>query len=765
MVWKYLWALSGLCLSLAGVAETYCVSAKKGDDAAAGTSWKEPLRSLSEALDRAKSGDVILLTVGSYYTGMSSFHINDSLTLIGGYTGEEGEGAEPAANTQLKTLLLPSSKVRCRVLVIGSHETPNIKVLIRNLTVTEGDATEDTFACRGGGIFNYADTELRDVEVLDNRASLSEEKEGWGGGIYNCLGRLTLTGNSVVSNNIASSSGVDAGWGGGIYNEEGQLVISGPVSVSNNIASWYGGIGLGGGIYNDEGTLLLDGQVKIYANVACKGGGTGGVLPPVMDGFGGFGGGILNHGANAETVVNDAIIFENYAIADGGNGFPAYGGGIHNENGGKLSVFFPSIVRDNVATAGTGNGHGGGISSVREGSRLTVTGTVERNTAVLNTSAPSHGYGGGIYCGETAESEASFIAFGRSAVIYNNVATTGIGKTFENGVYPNLTHTVILKSTPYVSLSYGSGCYEVPDGANFDVTASLHTGSFPTGKAAIIVNGQSSFIDKETTGPVAVPGLQNIKEDKVVEAGIFFRIFIKSTDFVETELLVGEYEVFAEEPFDFIFTVAEGHRDLIRVNVDGNMYEPESLGNGKYRYRYVVTSSTKESTYISPALPFTLSFLEYPANVSISFREKLLTNPAEPLSVAAGDNLSIKIDAGSLTSGQLKAYVNGQQANLFPTEVANNFELSFGTVKGNMEVRLVAVNLSTAPSPQFSGTQFTVSAQGLKIETPDIRTVSIYALTGELKVKRAIHGTAFIPLTKGIYIIETEGTVSRVIVR
>ncbi|MDR3129907.1 MAG: hypothetical protein LBU03_06705 [Tannerellaceae bacterium] len=759
MVWRYLWVLSGLSLSLMGFAETYHVAAKKGDDVAAGTSWKEPLRSLGEALNRAGSGDVILLTVGTYYTGLSSFHINDNLTLIGGYTGEESEGAEPT-NQAFRTILKPSYDIRCRVFLIGSYENPNIQVLIRNLTITGGDATGDTLARCGGGIYNYADTELRDVEVRDNKASFGEE-EGRGGGIYNCLGRLTLTGNSVVAYNVAGSSGIAAGWGGGIYNEGGNLVISETVSVSDNIASLYGGVGFGGGIYN-EGTLRLEGQVTIRANIACKAG-TGGVVPSEEEAFGGFGGGILNHGENAETLIYGGTISENYAVADVGNGLPAYGGGIHNEDGGKLSVFFPSIIRDNVATAGIGDGHGGGISSVRGGSKLTVTGTVERNTAVLNAFAHSNGYGGGIYCGKADGSEASFMTAEGSAVIYNNMATTGRGEAIGNGVYPpNLTHTVTLKSTPYFSLNYGSGNYEVSDGDDFDVMAYLHIGSLSSvGKAAIIVNGESLPVDKGTTGPITVPGLQNIREDKIVDVGIFVSVSIKSADFVETELPVGKYEVYAEEPFEFNFTVAEGHRDLIRVNVNGKFYEPDMLGDGRYR---CLVSLTKENTSISPVSAFTLSFLECPANVSLFLHGQSL-NLAEPLAVAAGENPYIEIlYTGRPISGQLKAYVNGRPTNLFPTEKSGIFELSLGTVVGNMEVQLVMENLAVTPSPRLTETQFTTSAQGVKVEMSDVRTVSIYTLTGELKVKRIVCGTAFVPLTKGIYIIEIGGKVSRVIV-
>jgi hypothetical protein len=775
MVWKYLWALSGLCVSLAGSAETYHVAARQGDDAASGASWKEPLRSLGEALKRAESGDVILLTVGTYYTGLSSFHINESITLVGGYNGEESEDAGPTYGASL-TILKPSYGVYRRVLFIGTYENPQIKVVIRNLTITGGDATEDTLACRGGGIFNYADTELRDVEVRDNRASSVGEKTGWGGGIYNCLGRLTLTGKTVVTYNRAiSANGTAAGWGGGIYNEEGQVTISESVSVSENIASLYGGIGFGGGIYNEEGQLRLEGQqVTIRGNVACNAG-TGGVVPEEEGTvIGGFGGGILNHGENAEATIRGALICENYAIANDGNGLPAYGGGIHNEDGGTLSVFFPSIVRDNVATAGIGEGHGGGISSVRNGSRLTVTGTVERNMAISNTTARSNGYGGGIYYGKADGSEASFVTAEGSAVIYNNVATSGRGEALGNGVYPlGLTHTVTLKSTYYLSLSYGSGSYEVSDGDDFHVLATLHTGSLASvGRPVIIINGEELLVDRGTVGAFTVPGLQNIREDKTVDAGVFVSVGIRSTDFVQTELPVGDYEVYVEDPFVFNFTVAEGHRDFVRVNVDGKFYEPEALGNGHYRY---VATLTQAFTVIAPVPAYTLSLIECPANVFVFFKGSAL-KLSELIPLAAGGIPNIEVlYAGSSSVGKLKAYVNGSPVNMFSTG-RGSYELSPGAVVGNMEIQLVLENSTienpaVAPAPPLqvietraTETRVTTSAQGLKIETPDVRTVSIYTLTGELKVKRVICGAGFVALTKGIYIIETGGKVSRAIV-
>ena len=87
--------------------------------------------------------------------------------------------------------------------VLGSGPS-SIKVIVQNLTVRNGNVTDD-----GGGIrFGNADLVVRDSAVLGNRASLT------GGGISNAAaigtGDATLV-RATVARNVAGN------FGGGIY--------------------------------------------------------------------------------------------------------------------------------------------------------------------------------------------------------------------------------------------------------------------------------------------------------------------------------------------------------------------------------------------------------------------------------------------------------------------------------------------------------------------------------------------------------------------
>ncbi|MDR2791462.1 MAG: hypothetical protein LBB27_01805 [Tannerellaceae bacterium] len=768
MTGKYLWALLGLLGSLTGTAKTYHYVATWGDNAAAGTSWAAPLKTFEVALERAQSGDIILLSEGRFLTDTASFVIRTDLTVIGGYAGTESEDDDPTGTKP--TELLPSEIFRHRVLRIGTYETPNIKVLLRNLTIMGGDATDDVPVRRGGGIYNYADTELRDVQVVNNIAcqglylTTADNAEAFGGGIYNDMGRLTLSGKTTVASNTASHVAAATGYGGGIYSD-GVLTISdaSTVLIAENVASLEAPTGFGGGIYNKR-ILNIRGGANIRENIASKGS-TSGTIPYITEGFGGFGGGIANHGEEAIATIYNAVIYENYATYNINNGFPAHGGGIHNDDGGQLSVLFPSVVRNNVATTGIGVGCGGGISSIRSGSKLMLTATVENNTAISNVHNSSDAFGGGIFCGDAMVSEASFLTSERSAVIYNNVATTGSGKVFEQGVYPDLTHTVTLNPSPYVFMFPVSGSYEIPDGGDFTVLFNINLGS-SIGRLGLLVNDSSVwFPEKNASNPITVPYLKNIREDKSYTAAFFASVIVGETEFVKTEIPAGTHDIRMDKPFEFIFTVAEGRRDFVKVDVDGKMYEAEALGGGKYRY---ILSLTKDVVWIKPTLTpiFTLSF-DAPSGVAIFFRGLALNNPAVPLDFAVGDVPSFVIDFQN-TVGLKEIYVNGKLCDNLRWLSGTKYDLTLPPITENLSVRVrlvVSGGLSVAAPSPSGEIRLTASAQGLKVETSEAQAISVYALTGQLKVKQTVRGTAFVPLTKGIYIVKAGEQVNRVMVR
>jgi hypothetical protein len=273
------------------------------------------------------------------------------------------------------------------------------------------------------------------------------------------------------------------------------------------------------------------------------------------------------------------------------------------------------------------------------------------------------------------------------------------------------------------------------------------------------------YIPKDAPNPVTIPFLENVTEDKSITAAFFTKLYIGTTDFVTTEVASGVYDVRMDKPFEFIFTVQEGHRDFVLVDVDGTLYKAEPLGNGKYRYTVALK---KDTIRIKPSLTpiFSLVF-DVPSGISVIFCGQALTSPAVPLEFAVYDIPAFVLDAHGT---EMKVYANDQPVKLERIG-ATEYSFSLPPITGNVTVK---VRLAIPESPGLSvtptairpaETRLTVSAQGLKIETPDVRTIAVYALTGQLKAKQTVRGTAFVPLTKGVYIVKAGDRVSRIMVR
>jgi len=158
----------------------------------------------------------------------------------------------------------------------------------------------------GGGInsFQNVSTMIKNSSLFNNSASGGQlgDRAGYGGGIHNFDGPLTIT-NSSLSNN--SVSGVYAGAGGGIFN--GTLMTPRTFTIthsnlSNNSASG-GGVAAGGGINSD-------GAVTITSSTLSQNAVTGRSDT-------GSGGGIYLSGGTL-TVQNGSKIIRNFSSDEGG---------------------------------------------------------------------------------------------------------------------------------------------------------------------------------------------------------------------------------------------------------------------------------------------------------------------------------------------------------------------------------------------------------------------------------------------------------------
>ncbi len=195
----------------------------------------------------AKSGDTIVfapsldgqtITLGKFPSS-SQLEINKNLTI-------QGPGAG---------LLAIYGNDLSRVFQVDA----GANVTISGLTIGGGDGVASHYGgpsgfptpayydgC-GGGILNLGKLTLSGCTVVGNDSSLSRGTAvggiGWrGGGICN-FGTLSLGGSTVTGNSASS-------WGGGIYND-GTMTISGSTVTGNSASA-------GGGIFNDtQGNLTI----------------------------------------------------------------------------------------------------------------------------------------------------------------------------------------------------------------------------------------------------------------------------------------------------------------------------------------------------------------------------------------------------------------------------------------------------------------------------------------------------------------------------
>ena len=182
------------------------------------------------------------------------------------------------------------------VLSVGTGLT----VSVSGLTITGGKALF------GGGVGNDGTLALNDTRITGNTG------KGNTGGIYNNdRGVLTLT-DSVVSGNTGGgivnthvltlqgsivSGNTTAGYGGGVYNAFGTLTVKDSRITANHASGTGDG---GGGIFSYISTLTVTGSV-IAGNTTA-----------------GHGGGVWNGSPSRLTLGDDVVITGNTASLDGG---------------------------------------------------------------------------------------------------------------------------------------------------------------------------------------------------------------------------------------------------------------------------------------------------------------------------------------------------------------------------------------------------------------------------------------------------------------
>jgi CSLREA domain-containing protein len=255
-------------------------------------------------------------------------------------------------------------------------------ITLEGLIITGGQAPDgESGAADGGGIRNYADLTLIEVNINNNQAgngaSIGVEGAigGSGGGIYSNSASLAITTSRIVANSAGAGEDgkqySNGGHGGGLFNNYGTLTIT-DSTISNNSAGSTGSAsssgrgGRGGGCFCG-GTISINGST-INGNTAGS--------SSFFDG--GAGGGIYAGGSL--TLINSTVSGNTSGSSSAPGRYPG--------NGGGLLLSSPAIIRyatinGNSTGTGSSGSRGGGIFS--EGDHYITMGA----TILAGNSAPS----------------------------------------------------------------------------------------------------------------------------------------------------------------------------------------------------------------------------------------------------------------------------------------------------------------------------------------------------------------------------------------
>lgn len=181
------------------------------DDVLQGSSY----HSICCAIEAAKPGDTITLAAGTYYENIL---INKSLTIIGAGQNDTIINGSQAGS----------------VFVVGNDQK-NIGVTLSDMTIKGGSGIRGYQGQdpNGGGIYNSGRLIVKGCILSGNTLN---NGYGYGGGIYNNEGSLTVI-DSTISGNTAT------GLGGGIYNHSGHLKVTNSDitgNIGSGIADFYG---------------------------------------------------------------------------------------------------------------------------------------------------------------------------------------------------------------------------------------------------------------------------------------------------------------------------------------------------------------------------------------------------------------------------------------------------------------------------------------------------------------------------------------------
>lgn len=366
---------------------------------------------ISAAIKAANSGDVILVSPGTY---------NENLTI-------RNKNIEIRSTGGAESTIIDGGRRDTVIMFIDNKFDGANSAKVSGFTIQNGQSGEG----RGGGVTFYgSDAVLENNRIMFNIGGMD------GGGILLNTGSSPTIRNNFIDSNSASRFGA----GIMVVNSSNPLIYNNHISNNNASGPTFanGGAG-GGGMYvdgNSSPQIIKNTIISNHADHA--------------------GGGIALR-------VNNSSIVEDNTIA---NNNSAYGGGIHVETEGSGPIIRSNIISGNQANQSSsfgGSGFGGGISIYNkstplvtgneisnnfatqggggivssEGASITVTGNRIFSNKV--TTSSGNFTGGGIY---VANSSATI----NNNVIYLNEARIGGGIGLLDNANVNIQNNTIVKN-------------------------------------------------------------------------------------------------------------------------------------------------------------------------------------------------------------------------------------------------------------------------------------------------------------------------------
>ena len=512
-----------------------------------------PCRDIQYAVDRAVSGDTILVAAGVYLRNASinpcSFLVtpavlcfyNKQLTIRGGYNFYNW-------NTPSGTTVIDGQGAWHGVVVVQTVANSTF-LTMSGFTIQNGrsfgsdkNGAGDSFTRQGVGAGLWAQSasvNLTDMIFGNNIAKgvdsgFSDGGAGTGAGLAVTSGptRSTLTrvifeSNQAIGGNGAVRGGVALG--GGLFTYQTELVGNN-ISFVNNHA--FAGNSNGSGTYQtlqadalggagsfETGSLTTFNGVTLSYNSAVGGNaGSGGGA----QGGNAFGGALFVE--NAVLTVNDALITDNQAI--GGKAFNAGGGfagGIHGQNGGV--TINRARVLSNKAVSGVSSGGsaraaaGGGLNfnlipgytPIRT---VSIANSIIANNRVEYGGPTSYGAGGGVIVQAMAGSISHTtiarntlgpgIIHGQGLLVQSSLGGAGTGANVQ------LSHSILAEHTG----TAGAPALEVQGASTATLNQNMFAGNTKNtngdGQPAQVgtINGLASSV-YAASGGFASPGAPN----------------------------------------------------------------------------------------------------------------------------------------------------------------------------------------------------------------------------------------------------------------